>query len=75
MSYTSEAVETLEEHPHNRFEEVAIMSEPRVVQPGEGEAYVVLGSELFTAKTRGERGEGYSMFENAAREGEERKWR
>jgi hypothetical protein len=55
---------------------MAIMSEPRVVQPGEGEAYVVLGSELFTAKTRGERGEGYSMFENAAREGVvEKKWR
>jgi quercetin dioxygenase-like cupin family protein len=45
------------------------MSEPRVVQPGEGEAYVVLGSELFKAKNRGERGEGCSMFENAAQAG------
>jgi hypothetical protein len=49
--------------------EEAIMSEPRVVQPGEGAAYVLLGSELFTAKNRGERGEGYSMFENAAQAG------
>ena len=49
--------------------EEAIMSEPRVAQPGEGEAYVVLASELFTAKNRGERGEGYSMFENAAQPG------
>jgi mannose-6-phosphate isomerase-like protein (cupin superfamily) len=30
---------------------------------------VVLGSELFTVKNRGDRGEGYSMFENAAQAG------
>jgi len=45
------------------------MSEPRVVQPDEAEAYMMLGSELFTVKNRGDRGEGYSMFEHATQPG------
>ncbi len=45
------------------------MSEPRVVGPGEGEAYVLIGSEHITFKTRGDRGEGCSIFENATRAG------
>jgi mannose-6-phosphate isomerase-like protein (cupin superfamily) len=45
------------------------MSEPRVVEPGEGEAYVLIGSELFTLKNRGDRGEGCSIFENATQAG------
>jgi mannose-6-phosphate isomerase-like protein (cupin superfamily) len=45
------------------------MSEPRVVQPGEGEAYVMLASELFTVKTRGDRGEGCSIYEHATQAG------
>ena len=45
------------------------MSEPRVVGPGEGEAYVLIGSEHFTVKNRGDRGEGCSIFENATQAG------
>lgn len=45
------------------------MSEPRVVDPGEGEAYVLIGSEHITFKTRGDRGEGCTIFENATQGG------
>ncbi len=45
------------------------MPEPRVVGPGEGEAYVLIGSEHITFKIRGDRGEGCSIFENATQAG------
>ncbi len=45
------------------------MSEPSVVGPGEGESFVLLGSELITFKTRGEPGQGCSIFEDATQGG------
>ncbi len=45
------------------------MSEPRVVGPGEGESYVLIGSEHITFKNRGARGEGCTIFENATQAG------
>ncbi len=45
------------------------MSEPSVLGSGEGESYVLIGSELVTFKTRGDRGEGCSIFEDATQAG------
>ena len=45
------------------------MSEPRVVGPGEGKAYVLMGSVHITFKRRGDRGEECSIFEDAGRTG------
>jgi mannose-6-phosphate isomerase-like protein (cupin superfamily) len=45
------------------------MSEPSMVGPGEGEAYVLIGSEHITFKSRGDRGQGCSIFENATQAG------
>jgi mannose-6-phosphate isomerase-like protein (cupin superfamily) len=41
------------------------MSEPKVVEPGEGAAYVLMGSVHITFKRRGDPGEGCSIFEDA----------
>jgi mannose-6-phosphate isomerase-like protein (cupin superfamily) len=43
--------------------------EPAYASPGEGEAFVLLGSEHITFKARGVLGEGCSIFENATRAG------
>jgi|SRR3712207_1958587 quercetin dioxygenase-like cupin family protein len=45
------------------------MSEPRVVGPGEGKAYVLMGSVHITFKRRGDRGEECSIFEDAGQTG------
>ena len=45
------------------------MSEPKVVRPGEGEAYVLGGRALLTVKNRGDRGEGCSNIEHATQAG------
>jgi len=47
--------------------EATVMSEPRVVGPGE--AYVLMGSVHITFKRRGMPGEGYSIFEDATQAG------
>jgi mannose-6-phosphate isomerase-like protein (cupin superfamily) len=49
--------------------EATAMSDPRVVESGEGEAYVLLGSEHITFKRRGVPGEECSIFENATQAG------
>jgi mannose-6-phosphate isomerase-like protein (cupin superfamily) len=45
------------------------MSEPKVVGPGEGAAYVLMGSVHITFKRRGDPSEGYSIFEDACQAG------
>jgi mannose-6-phosphate isomerase-like protein (cupin superfamily) len=45
------------------------MSEPRVVGPGEGEAYVLMKSVHITFKRRGNQGEECSIFEDACQAG------
>jgi mannose-6-phosphate isomerase-like protein (cupin superfamily) len=45
------------------------MSEPKVVGPGEGDAYVLGGRALLTVKNRGDRGEGCSNIEHATQAG------
>jgi mannose-6-phosphate isomerase-like protein (cupin superfamily) len=45
------------------------MSEPKVVGPGEREAYVLGGRALLTVKNRGDRGEGCSNIEHATQAG------
>jgi hypothetical protein len=55
--------------PSGHNKEATAMSDPRVVASGEGEAYVLLGSEHITFKRRGVPGEECSIFENATRAG------
>ena len=43
--------------------------ETAYASPGEGEAFVLLGSEHITFKARGVPGEGCSIFENATQAG------
>ena len=45
------------------------MSEPKVVGPSEGKAYVLMRSVHITFKRRGAPGEGYSIFEDACQAG------
>jgi hypothetical protein len=49
--------------------EATVMSEPRVVGPGQGTAYVLMESVHITFKRRGVPGEGCSIFEDACQTG------